>query len=212
MPDEYKLSSDDFRAIERGISLAHRFKQFEKNVEKIDVVAFDSTYIYIYSTQKYQMEVLKKWKYGRLLYRIEHRKDITPSCFVSFGKLPHALYFLIYFINHKRFFAAPPLSCFSSQQRKKKMPWKTKEDYMLLMINWFARVYHEQKLGSLDKRMLILINKVTKEKNELYGTLCELETAEKLNPNYIRRIKKFVKDHPSSKLARPYKTAFRILE
>jgi hypothetical protein len=184
----YTTSKPDFRFLQRGIKLAFSAEIksffFKPGLADTDIVLFDSTYLYIFSTGNYNLPVYREFvsPTHRVFYIKHHlaisRKNLGRCFSLWFNK---SIRNLLWNASEKKrwqpIFCAP-MSTFcilNKKDRKEYSLYSYTEGYTFTVVHEFAHVYYDLHARSSDYNlrgsMELLSSALQLRKGHLSGKL-----------------------------------------
>lgn len=217
MFENYKITKEDICAIKEAIKIVHSKKVafFPRNgLNKIDVVLFDSKYLYIWSERRYNLKKIGIADTKQFIYRWKHGEIITDYAYLACGgtiELNKVFKKIFKILNHYNFFFCPPLTCFIKSQKCRKSKnnaFTTRESYIFSIIHEFGHLYYhlhtKRQNDEKVRRLLHQSRKAWKSTkinlpnlpipegfiSELFAALCDITVSKTLESKYYIDLRK----------------------
>ncbi|MCR4297101.1 MAG: hypothetical protein NUW21_16335 [Elusimicrobia bacterium] len=210
---DYAATAEDFRMLERGLEDAGKVagRIFPDLIEQVDVILYDTSYLYIYSYNSgYRFPKFKRWR-GRQVYRVAHHSRPEEhemwGCAGGLTVLSRE--------NHgamsELYFACSPWGSFGSVQKTRRSIYRFAEGYWASIIHEYGHQFQERMSSHPTPTMIEIENRILSMKleestrpysaiREGFATWCELSGARLLYPAHYRRmmeqVKRYRRDDP----------------
>lgn len=210
MLQNYLVSEKDILAVEEALNLLLKNIKIKKSVFKlnqldvIDIILFDSEYIYLFSTQKQEFEIWKKSIGNYNIFKIKHKTKIKNKRFGYCGGETGIDPKNLGIITKHCFFSAPLTTFLKFQEKKKNFVWSDKEGYVFTLLHEFAHEYYSlhsnlknktnQFLREINKKNIIQLPPYPLLLHELFAALCEFTFSKLLKSSYYNKLKKHIQD------------------
>ena len=196
----YSASEDDLAAIQDGIAGVQKVspKLFPNGMNDIDVVLYDSTNIYVWTTAaSYSPTKTGSWK-GYSIYKFAHGATPTEREMGRCGGTPGFVIDILRQQTSRFMFSCSPMGAQIEIQKKRGSVYDTRDSYLSTIIHEYGHQYMWQELWQIDtvRKLAAIVRKTVNGTfsgdvlEEAFAIWCELGGSKVLYSSHYQRLRR----------------------